>query len=111
LSRLFQRTPRGILSGAAGWRNDSCITESRTAGFRKRACNGHQTPSGDWDERAAMKDERKEKDIENKISMLCDPFDCKPRFGGDPRGSTIKIVMPDGYTNDWGGEGICVPTA
>ena len=38
-------------------------------------------------------------------------------FGGklvcafDPRGCTVKIQVPDGYTNDWGKEGICVPTA
>jgi hypothetical protein len=27
------------------------------------------------------------------------------------RGNTIKVVMPDGYTNDWGREGLCVPTS
>lgn len=30
-------------------------------------------------------------------------------LGGDPRGCTVKLVLPDGYTNDWGREGLCVP--
>jgi hypothetical protein len=29
---------------------------------------------------------------------------------GDPRGCVVKLIVPDGYTNDWGSEGICVPT-
>ncbi len=31
------------------------------------------------------------------------------RFGGDPRGCTVKLVFPDGFTNDFGREGYCVP--
>ena len=30
-------------------------------------------------------------------------------FSGDPRGATVKLVFPDGHTNDWGKEGYCVP--
>lgn len=29
---------------------------------------------------------------------------------GDPRGAVLKITVPSGKTNDWGREGICVPT-
>ena len=32
-------------------------------------------------------------------------------FQGDPRGCTVKVTVPSGKTNDWGKEGICVPTA
>lgn len=32
-------------------------------------------------------------------------------FGGDPRGCTVKLVWPDGETNDFGKEGWCVPGA
>jgi hypothetical protein len=81
------------------------------ARIQERACNGHQKPNGDWDEQAALRDERRETKLEETITKLCEPFDCKPKFGGDPRGATIKIVVPDGYTNDWGHEGICVPTS
>lgn len=30
-------------------------------------------------------------------------------FDYDPRGCTVKIVCPNGFTNDWGKEGVCVP--
>src|SRR5262249_10274383 len=30
-------------------------------------------------------------------------------FSNDPRGAVLKIRVPDGYTDDFGGEGICVP--
>lgn len=32
-------------------------------------------------------------------------------FSGDPRGCTVKLVFADGYTNDFGKEGYCVPTS
>jgi hypothetical protein len=32
------------------------------------------------------------------------------QFSGDPRGCTVKIVCRNGFTNDWGKEGVCVPT-
>lgn len=36
--------------------------------------------------------------------------DCKPIFSGDPRGTTVKLTLPNGATNDWGKEGWCIPT-
>lgn len=45
------------------------------------------------------------------IAKICATFGAKVIFQGDPRGCTVKIVVPDGYTNDWGKEGICVPTS
>lgn len=30
-------------------------------------------------------------------------------FSGDPRGATVKIILPSGYYDSWGGEGFCVP--
>ena len=30
-------------------------------------------------------------------------------FSGDPRGCTVKLTFKDGYTNDFGKEGYCVP--
>src|SRR5215469_9231446 len=47
---------------------------------------------------------------EFKITEIVLDFDAKVIFSGDPRGATVKVVVPDGYTNDWGGEGICVPS-
>lgn len=33
------------------------------------------------------------------------------RTGSDPRGCTLKLILPSGRTDDWGGEGFCVPGA
>lgn len=74
-------------------------------------CNGYQTFNYEWDEKASLRDEKKEQRIQKAVTELCQLFQCTPVFGGDPRGNTLKIVVPDGYTNDWGREGICVPTS
>lgn len=74
-------------------------------------CNGYQDRNGNWDEKATERSERKEERIERKVTELCAEWGCKPVFQGDPRGNTLKIQVPDGYTNDWGKEGICVPTS
>ena len=74
-------------------------------------CNGYRTWDHKWDEEAAKRDARKEQRIQVKVGFLCDAFGCKPVFQGDPRGATVRIVVPDGYTNDWGRTGVCVPTS
>lgn len=49
---------------------------------------------------------------EDAITALCAEFEgVTPIFSGDPRGATVKIKVPSGYSNSWGGEGICVPTS
>ncbi len=74
-------------------------------------CNGYQTYDYKWDEKAAKRDEAKEERITAKVVKLCESIGCKAVFQGDPRGNTLKIAVPDGYTNDWGREGIGVPTS
>lgn len=41
-------------------------------------------------------------------SVITIPF--SPIFQGDPRGACVKLKVPSGKTDDWGREGICVPT-
>ncbi len=61
--------------------------------------------------------ERKEFNIEFRIKKLISELpevDGKPievLFGGDPRGHTVKLLMPDGRYDSWGGveHGIGVP--
>lgn len=55
--------------------------------------------------------ERKEQSLEKLISDVCQTLGAKAVFQGDPRGATVKISVPDGFTDDWGRTGICVPTA
>jgi len=33
----------------------------------------------------------------------------KVEFQNDPRGATVKLILPSGYTDDFGGTGFCVP--
>ena len=33
-----------------------------------------------------------------------------PVLGGDPRGAVLRVKVPSRTTNDWGRDGICVPT-
>jgi len=49
--------------------------------------------------------------VANRILDICKEFGGIPVFQGDPRGNTVKIKVYDGYTNDFGSEGICVPTS
>ena len=49
--------------------------------------------------------ERKEK----AVAKLMKPYGIDCVFNGDPRGAPIKLKLPTGKTNDWGGEGYCVP--
>ncbi len=53
----------------------------------------------------------KEEKITKAVTELCKSFDCTPVFSGDPRGNTLKIAVKSGYSNSFGGEGICVPTS
>ena len=55
--------------------------------------------------------EAKEARLEQRITARAQSIGCAVIFSGDPRGATVKLVMPDGYTDDWGREGVCVPTA
>jgi len=65
-----------------------------------------QQCNGPWGEQ----EERRVKRLRDAIQKLTTEFDAAGvNFGGDPRGATVKIRMADGYTNDWGREGVCVP--
>jgi hypothetical protein len=69
--------------------------------FAELACNRELTKA------EILRDEN----AQATIIRLCCEIDCEAKFGGDPRGCTVKIIVPDGYTNDFGQEGVCVPTA
>lgn len=88
-------------------------------GLQERLCNG----GDDWlpDDARHRQIERLEaldEALERRITALVEtlphtddgPFGVK--FGGDPRGCTVKITAPAMYEHlydDWGREGICVP--
>jgi hypothetical protein len=41
--------------------------------------------------------------LENEIAALAAPYTRDVRFGGDPRGFTVKFFFPQGTYNSWGG--------
>lgn len=47
-----------------------------------------------------------------RIEAACKPWKITPNFQGDPRGECVKLMLPSGRYNSWGGaeEGFCVPT-
>lgn len=47
--------------------------------------------------------------IEKRVTSMLSGSAFSVVFSGDPRGSSIKVKVPSGRTNDWGQEGICVP--
>ena len=63
-----------------------------------------------WQQRQDMIPAKQEK-IEQAVEKLCAEFDCKAIFSGDPRGNTLKVEVKSGYSNSFGGEGICIPTS
>ena len=74
-------------------------------------CNGYQDHQGNWDERATRQSDAKEARIRQRATDVAASIGGRVVFQGDPRGNTLKVIFPDGYTNDWGHEGICVPTS
>ena len=95
--------------GLRGLLGDLMFLAKRHGMLQERVCNGHQTVKGDWDEEAANRDQKREEAIEARITAICEKLGCKPIFSGDPRGATVKVIVPSGRSNSWGGEGICVP--
>jgi hypothetical protein len=65
-------------------------------------CNDPSTPTQDKAKSAARR----------RISEACKPWGIKPNFQGDPRGAVVKLILPSGRWNSFGGQedGYCVPT-
>lgn len=52
----------------------------------------------------AKRDEKKEESIKKKVIALLEPLGIKVRFNGDPRGGSIRMILPDNTSNGWDGE-------
>ncbi len=74
----------------------------------ERHCNGYQDWRGNWDQKAADKDERKEERIMARVTALCESRGVTVTFNGDPRGGAIRLLLPaeNGRkrSNSWDGE-------
>jgi len=63
-----------------------------------------------YDDHAASVAKRQER-VEKRIKEICAEFNLPVTLGGDPRGYTVKVKLPSGAYNTWGGseEGYGVP--
>lgn len=57
----------------------------------------------------AGEDEEAVELCERGIRQVCEKIGCGAVLSGDPRGATVKLKVPSGRTDDWGGTGLCVP--
>lgn len=112
----FPDRPREVCIQAANLILRHAATHARLA---EESCNGHPIqsqcpPQGcdmpaynarvsklqdQWDARI----EKGEAQAEKRITEICAPFGIKPNFGGDPRGYTVKLILPSGRYNTMGG--------
>lgn len=69
--------------------------------FAVKECNEQTT-----DQEKAQDDR-----MAQKVTDLLAPYRVTPDFSGDPRGAVVKLRLPSGKANDFGGTGMyCVPT-
>lgn len=74
-------------------------------------CNGpgdwvHRIPypqAGEIIEAFEKRIEKRQEQIEKRIKAICEKIGCRVETGGDPRGYTIKVFLPNGAYNTWGG--------
>lgn len=68
-------------------------------------------PYGEPTEEELTRWERSEEAAEKRIGQRLAPYEIAAHFQGDPRGAVVKLRLPSGRHNDFGGEGLyCVPT-
>ena len=97
----------------AGQATQDALRLIRLARSHKRYCEAECNGEGakfDEEGRAIAKP-KVEQRIRAVISAMSDGTDkADVKFSGDPRGATVKLILPSGKTNDWGNDGWYVPT-
>ena len=78
-------------------------------------CNGHPRTVTEYrdgkmyrysveDEKWAARDAKKEANTQKRVIELLKPYGIEVRFNGDPRGGSIRMLLPDHSSNGWDGE-------
>lgn len=69
-----------------------------------RQCNGYSDGRGGWDERAEDRDTARAERLQAKALEIAKPYGVGLKFGGDPRGSALRMLTPKSERhNTWGG--------
>lgn len=60
--------------------------------------------SVEMSERRQARIEKQDESNDAAIERLCKQYGLECRLQGDPRGYTVKVILPSGRYNTWGGE-------
>ncbi len=47
--------------------------------------------------------------VADRVDRLAKGYGLDAVHQGDPRGAVLKLIVPSGFTDDWGHSGVCVP--
>lgn len=61
------------------------------------------TCSVEMSERETARLERREANAEERVHRLAATFGARADFNGDPRGYVVRLILPSGKYNTWGG--------
>ena len=116
LTRALPTMPPHVVAHYARLLVRHSVTHGRLA---EMSCNGHPLqsvcpPAGcdmpAWNARVNKAQDRldayiekREGQIERRITAICAELGLSPNFQGDPRGYTVKVALPNGAYNTWGG--------
>lgn len=79
--------------------------------YTEAHCNGTWPYGKTWDGADTGNHPAVVRQCQGRIIILADKVGAASvLFSGDPRGATVKLTFKDGFTNDFGKEGYCVPT-
>ena len=109
-----------ISSNEAAYAARLLLRHSTTHGnLAVQECDGHPAQQSNlpaveinrlqarWDARI----EKRAHQLEKRMLAILKPYGFDVTFGGDPRGFTVKLKLPSGASNTWGGseDGYGVP--
>lgn len=110
LTRALPDQPPHIVAHRARLLMRHAATHGR---LEVESCNGHPAQGSPtmpaaainrlqdkWDARI----EKREAQIERRITEIAAELGLTVDFGGDPRGYTVKLHLPNGAYNTWGGK-------
>jgi hypothetical protein len=71
--------------------------------LQRLAKRHHRLQEHECNRGLSAKEQKKEARIEAQARVLVEALGWKLRVGGDPRGYTLKVLLPSGRYNTWGG--------
>ncbi len=115
LTRALPNTPAHIVTQYARL----LLRHAKSHGnIAEAECNGHPAMSSPYiDSKTASKlqaqheawCEKRERQLERRMTQIAGELGVGIVFGGDPRGYTVKLQLPNGESNTWGRDGFGVP--